>query len=160
VLNLLPWRRRKQGERGDGNALPATPEHPLARLRDEFNTLFDRLWAELPSRWEGLFEHGWLTGWEFDLDDEGDKYVVRVEAPGFEPSDFDVRLSGDLLTIKAERREERRGHYRYGSFRRMITVPHGVEADKVEAHYRNGILEVHLPKSEQERGKRIPVQSK
>jgi len=157
VLSLLPWRRKRQGSRGNGNIVPVSELHPLARLREEFNNLFERFWSDLPGRWEGLFEPGLF--WDLELEDEGDKYVVRVEAPGFEPGDFDVRLSGGVLTIKAERREERGGHCRYGSLRRVLTVPQGIQPDRVEAHYRNGILEVTLPKSEQVRGKRIAVRA-
>ncbi len=155
MLSLLPWRRKKQGMRGNGSIVPVTEAHPLARLREEFNNLFERFWRQLPGRWEGLLDSSWF--WDLNLEDEGDRYVVRLEAPGFEPSDFDLRLSGGVLTIKAERRDERRGHYRYGSFRRTMAGPQGIAADKVEAHYRNGILEVYLPKSEESRGKRIPV---
>jgi HSP20 family protein len=129
----------------------------LARLREEFNNLFERFWSDLPGRWEGLFEPSWF--WDLELEDEGDRYLVRLEAPGFEPDDFEVRLSGGVLTIKADRREERGGHYRYGSLRRVLSVPQGIQADKVEARYRNGILEVTLPKSEEVRGKRIPVRA-
>jgi len=65
------------------------------------------------------------------------------------------------LEVKAEHKEETKGKEssscRYGSFRRQFTLPHGVDEQKIDARYHNGVLEVHLPKTEEAKGKRIPV---
>lgn len=97
---------------------------------------------------------------------EGD-LVVRAELPGIDPeNDVEISLQGGFLTIAGERRQEQRseegGYYRaettYGSFRRQIAVPDGVEAEKIQASYRDGILEVVVPKAvELTQPKRIPV---
>ena len=61
---------------------------------------------------------------------------------------------------KDEKREKNGGsHYRYGSFSRTVALPHGVDEEKIEARYHSGVLELHLPKTEQGQGKRIEVKS-
>lgn len=86
---------------------------------------------------------------------------MRTEAPGFEAGEFDVQISGNQLVIRAEhkveQKEEAGSAYQYGTFYRSLPLPLGVEPDKIDARYHNGILELHLPKSEKGRGKRIPV---
>ena len=92
---------------------------------------------------------------------------VRAEAPGFEPDEIDVRLSAGRLVLQAEHKTEQdttengNGHFSsYGKFYRAMSVPAGIEADKIEASYKNGILEVHLPKGEEAKSKRIAVKAK
>ncbi len=99
------------------------------------------------------------------FDDRENEYVLRAEFPGFEPNDFDVQISGNVLTLRAEHKEEGKtkggdGNYqRYGRFYESFTLPQGVLSDKVDAGYRNGVLEVHLPKNEECQAKRIEVKS-
>jgi len=100
--------------------------------------------------------------------EEADKeVVVRAEAPGFEPKDFDIHISGNTLTIKAEHKEEaeeketgyRRWEQRYGQFQRSLPLSTDVNTDKVEARYHSGVLEVHLPRTEPSPRKRIEVKT-
>jgi HSP20 family protein len=88
---------------------------------------------------------------------------VKAEAPGFDASDLDVSVSGNLLTIKAEKKKEskeKKGEYfEERRFERAITLPSGADPDKVEATYHNGILEIHLAKTEDAQRKRIPVKT-
>jgi HSP20 family protein len=98
------------------------------------------------------------VGWEA----RDKEYVVRAEVPGFEPTDFDVKVTGNTVTVHAEHKDEKRGGhesygYCFGSFSRAFTLPHGVEESKINARYHSGVLELHLPKTEQAQGKRIPV---
>ena len=88
--------------------------------------------------------------------------MFHADLPGFEPGDFDVKLSGNSLTVRAEHRHQQEDEksgasYHYGSYSRTVTLPHGVDQDKIDARYHSGVLEVHLPKTEQARGKRIEV---
>jgi HSP20 family protein len=162
MFSLVPWKKKsKKGVR----PLIRRDSHPLAELREEFDALFDRFL----SRWAGP------RGWDFgpnrlgglDIEDSAQEMIVRAEAPGFEPSEVDVQVSGNLLTIKAEKKEEKKGkegngHYeerRYRSFYRTVTLPPGTDPGKIEARYKNGLLEVHVPKSEEAKGKRIPVKA-
>jgi HSP20 family protein len=95
---------------------------------------------------------------------------VTAELPGLDAKDIDVQIANGMLTIKGEKHEEKeektKGRYvserRYGSFRRTLEVPAGVNTDKIEASYRSGVLTVTLPKSPeaQKQEKTIPVSAK
>lgn len=170
---LIPWKRRNSNiavRRDEPTRQIAEGDYyPLARLWDEFDSLFQRLFEDrwlsertggLPSLWgEPRLAWSWDLGWE----DRGNDYVYQAELPGFEPEDFDVKVSGNLLTVSAEHREEKKrkhtASYRYGSFTRTLTLPHGADPDKVEARYHSGVLEIHLPKSEAAATKRIEVKT-
>jgi HSP20 family protein len=161
MFNLIPWKKRNKEK---GRELAPYKGHPLAELRDEFDALFDRFlsrWAEpfgdlIPSRFGGL-----------DVEDGDQEMVVRAEVPGFEPGEVDVQVSGNVLTVKAEKKEEKKGkdgngryeERRYRTFHQRVTLPPGTDPDKIEARYKNGLLEVHVPKSEEAKGKRIPVKA-
>ena len=127
-------------------------------MRREFDDLFDRVFGSWP-----LAEGGGVPGWGFDLEDAGNAFVVRAEAPGFEPGDFDVQVTGDTLHVVAEHKEEspeKEGEARsrrYDRFERWVSLPAGADLDKVEARYRNGVLEVHLPKTKEALGRRVEV---
>jgi len=137
--------------------------HPLSRLRDEIDTLFDRFFGFQPAP----MERGWGTErmWDIDVDETDKEIRVRAEAPGFEPQDFDIRVSGNLLTIRAEHKQEKEEKHdegrswerRYGRFQRSMTLPAAVKAEQVDAHYRNGVLELRLPRAEEAQRKRIEV---
>jgi HSP20 family protein len=134
-------------------------------MRDEIESLFNRFFGNLPVAGEGWdFEHGWAL----DMDDSGKEVVVRAEAPGFEAKDFDVEMSGNVLHIRAEQKHEEKkgkkekGGYterRYARFERLVTLPEYIDRDKVEASYRNGVLEVRVPKTAEAQGKRIEVKA-
>lgn len=163
MFNLIPWKKKTNKEQG--RELVRQQGHPLAEMRDEFDTLFNRFL----SRWAGPFgeELGLGRFWALDVEDGDQEVVVKAEAPGFEPADLDVQVSGNLLTIKAEKKEESQGkkgngsyqQRRYRTFHRTVTLPPGTNPDKIEAKYHNGLLEVHVPKSEQAKGKRIEVKA-
>jgi HSP20 family protein len=127
-------------------------------MRRELDSLFDRFF----SGWPTLAGGEWpASGWGFDVEETGNELVVHAEAPGFEPDDFDVQIVGDNLVLKAERKaEDKSGNgYRFQHERlyRTIALPHGVEADKIDARYHNGVLEIHVPRGEAAKGKRITV---
>ncbi len=157
MASLIPWKRRN--EEKSGNALVERPRDVLTQMRRELDTLFDRFftgWPSLAGDWP-------VEGWGFHVDDTGKEIVVHAEAPGFEPDDFNVEIVGDNLVLKAERKEEDKSGngYRFRQERlyRTVSLPHGVEADKIEARYHNGVLDVRVPKGEEAKGKRITVKS-
>jgi HSP20 family protein len=131
----------------------------LSRMRAEF----DRLLEEMASRWPTLLEsNGWR--WGLDVEDQDDAVVVRAEAPGFEPGDFDVEISGNRLTLRASRKTETKGkegetEVRQQQCYQTVTLPEGIDPEKVEARYRNGVLTITLPKTVAAKPKRIAVQS-
>lgn len=163
MFNLIPWKKKSNNEKG-GELVPQQG-HPLAQLRDEFDSLFDRFLT----RWAEPFgsELGLGRFWALNLEDKDQEVVVKAEVPGFEPGELDVQVSGNQLTVKAEKKkEEKKGkgrngyeERRYRTFHRTVTLPPGTDPDKIEAKYHNGLLEVHVPRSEQAKGKRIPVKA-
>jgi HSP20 family molecular chaperone IbpA len=103
-------------------------------------------------------EFGGERFWDFDVSEDDKEVVVRAEMPGFDEKNLDVQLHNDVLTIKAEKEQKGEGEEQYRRFFRSVTLPPGVEADKAQASYRNGVLEMHFPRSEQAQGRRIPIQ--
>ena len=154
MFGLIPWRREKE-ER----SLSQPAQSPFDLFRREFDSLFDRFFGD----WPALTGSTWGSpGWGLGVEDTGKEVVVRAEAPGFEASDFDVQVSGDVLTIRAEHKEEgdgKEGQRRYARLERSVTLPAGTDVDKVEARYRNGVLELHLPKLEEAQPRRIEVKA-
>jgi HSP20 family protein len=158
MFNLTPW-KRSQPQRGDG--LSSASSHPLARFRDEMDSLFNQFFGNWPEALERTF--GRDRFWALDFDENEKEYILKAEAPGFEAGDLDVSVSGNLLTIKAEKKQEKTAKKGNHSFEerhleRVVTLPAGTDPDKVEAKYHNGILEIHLAKTEDAQRKRIPVQ--
>jgi HSP20 family protein len=110
-----------------------------------------------------------LTAWspQVEVLQRGDRLVVRADLPGLTKDDVQVEVTDDAVTIRGERRQEheerREGYFHsersYGSFYRRIPLPEGVEADKADANFRDGVLEVTMPapKREASRGRRIEV---
>ena len=148
MFSLTPWKKERNGSA----ALANRTEHPLSLFRSEFDTLFDRFFGGWPTP-----DAGW-GGWGLDLDETDNDVTVKVDAPGFEPGDFDIQVSGDTLRITAERKAgdgDKRSYER--RFQRAVTLPAAVNADQVEARYRNGVLELTLPKAEQAKWKKIAV---
>jgi HSP20 family protein len=112
-------------------------------------------------------EHATSAAWSpsVDIYEDKDVIVIRADVPGVNESDIDIEMIGDTLTIRGERKfadEVNRDKYiraerKFGSFQRSFTVGIPVEADKVKASYRNGILELTLPKAEVAKPKKVVV---
>jgi len=162
MFSLLP----RKAERAQEIA-PWRHGHPLARMREEFESLFNRFFGTLPLAGELDFEHGWAM----DVDETAKEVVVRAEAPGFEAKDFEVELRGNVLVIHGEQKEEKKEEKKNGKEKgeviekkylrvdRMVTLPEYINREKMEATYRNGVLEVRVPKTAEAQGKRIEVKA-
>jgi len=133
----------------------------LNRLRQEFDSLWNKFYTEVPALWNA--ERTDLR-WAFDVADEPNAYVITAEAPGFEASDFNIELRGDTLVLQAKRATEKKTKeketFTSTEFYRAMTIPSYVAADKIEAAYDKGILKVTLPKTEEGKGRKIKVASK
>jgi HSP20 family protein len=130
-------------------------------LRDDLNTLFDLPAWSGPERQVQL-----LNGWSpaLDLYQTNDNVVVLVELPGLRKEDIEISLHDGALTIAGERKIEsasdqeiERSERYIGKFRRSIALPTRIDAGKVTASYRDGILTITLPKAEEAKPKQIQV---
>jgi len=141
------------------------PFQDLLSIQDEMNQLFTRAFGrERPGQQgEAVQQRLWAPA--LDISERKDAYVVTVEVPGVKPEELDITLEDGLLTIQGERRftqessdqQFHRVERRYGSFRRSITLPSQVRADRIEASFDNGVLEVVVPKAEEAKPKKITV---
>jgi HSP20 family protein len=131
-------------------------------LRDEIDRLFDSPMDALTSSSQ-QFLNGWLP--TLDLYEEKDHLVLKAELPGMKKEDIDISLHGDVLTLSGERKEEEvfdkaetyRAERFLGRFQRTLTLPVTVDASKVQASYKDGVLTVTLPKAEEAKPKQIEV---
>lgn len=143
-----------------------TPMRPMWRNRNLWEE-FDRLMEEPLSLFRDQQEWPGTWGLALDVAETEDNFVVTASAPGVSPDDIDITLTDNTLTIKGEMRkdetvEEEKYHLRerrYGSFSRSLTLPTPVDAESIEANFENGVLTIHLPKTEAVRPKRINVKS-
>ena len=135
------------------------PQMPsFTSLRDEMNQLFDEFWRKRP-----FYEAGWSP--EVDVAETSEDIIVKAEIAGLDPKDIDISISGDTLTLKGEKREEKqendryyhRVERRYGCFMRNVNLPESVDIEQVKAECKNGILEIILPKVEKAKPKKINV---
>ncbi len=134
-------------------------ERPLMELRRRMDTLFDQLFGTPFSGFLMPEEFDEATRfWDFDVSENENEIVIKAEMPGFEPNELDVQVNDNLLTIAAEHREKSDGQEQFRRYRRTVALPSGVDADKIQANYRNGVLELHIPRSEQAKPKRVQIQ--
>jgi HSP20 family protein len=137
-----------------------SPWREMARLRRDMNRLF----AQMPTGYAGDVAPAFpaMNVW---TDENG--AVVTAELPGVSPGDIDISVTGDTLTVKGSRQPdelEEGGTYhrrerRYGSFMRAFQLPFQVEPGKVEASFGNGVLQISLPRAEQDIPKKIAVKA-
>jgi len=131
------------------------PFREMTSLQNRFDRLFE---SALDGRQES-----WLPA--VDVFDTEAAVVLKAELPGMRPDDIHIEVEDNVLTIKGERTFEEkvdgeryyRIERRFGSFQRSLALPQGVKADEVQATYEDGILEVRVPKAEQEKPRRIEV---
>jgi HSP20 family protein len=140
---------------------PWRPFRELEEWERRFDDLFGRPLWRLP-----VEERGWMPA--VDVFEKEDRFVVKAELPGMKEEDIDVSVVGDTLSIRGEKKTEteikEEDYYRcersYGSFYRSIPLPSNVDANKIEASFEDGVLEVALPKSAKIKPKKIAVSAK
>ena len=147
-MDLVPWK----------------PFGEVSSLRKEMDNLWSNFLGETSS--PGSVSQEWMPS--VDISEVKDKLVVKAELPGLDVKDVSVTLSGDMLTIKGEKKqkkEKKDEHYYcseryYGSFQRSIRLPADIKADKIDASFEKGILQVTLPKTEEGKKKEIEIKVK
>ena len=103
-----------------------------------------------------------------DMYETKDDVVVKAALPGIKPDQVEVTITGDVLTIRGDSKEENqvkeenyvRKERRFGSFSRCVTLPGGLKADKADAAFENGVLTLKIPKAEESKPKTIKVKTK
>ena len=140
---------------------PWRPFGELSSLRREMDRLWDSFFGERPLArvWEGE----WIPS--LDVSETKDNFVVKAEVPGIDAKNIDISLTGDVLTIRGEKKhekEEKEEDYHlvergYGTFSRSVRLPAEVESAEIKASYKNGILKVTLPKSEKVKAKEVKI---
>ena len=151
-------------------AVPRRELHLFDEMDRLFDTLFHRGWLrpfrESWPEWAGLGETFEMAAPRVDLIDREEEVLVRAEVPGVEKKDLEVDLSGQMLTIRGERRREEKkeeGEYfrseiAHGSFSRTLRLPEEVDFEKARAEFADGMLEIHLPKTHKTERRRIAVE--
>jgi HSP20 family protein len=149
------------GKGGDIMMRGLMPWTGMGNLKQEMDRLFDRMaearWDEIPT----------LGDWapSMDISETKESLVAKVEVPGMDEKDIQVSLQENLLTIKGEKKmekEEKEERYHrversYGAFTRSVRLPVAVDASKVTATFKNGLLMVTLPKTPAAKGTAIPI---
>jgi HSP20 family protein len=156
----------KRNERTSAPApVPASAVDTWQSFRNEMQRFFDQFWnrGSFPSlprffdaepMWRTLPSVG-LASPAVDVAEDDKAYHITAELPGMSEKDIDVTLSGDTLTIKGEKRDQKeekaKNYYvserHYGSFQRTFTLPDGIERDKIDASFSAGLLSLTLPKT-------------
>jgi HSP20 family protein len=144
-MELVPWTTRRE----------------MGTLRRDMEDLMSRFFRSpfLPSGAEGE----WVPS--VDIRESDGEIQVDAELPGLNAEDIDLNVSGDLLTLRGEKKEEheeKEGAYTYremrsGSFQRSIRLPSEVHGGKADARFKNGVLTVRLPKAEEAKSRRIEI---
>ena len=152
IKDLIPWARKD----GAPDA-KSSEDNPIATLQREMNHVFENFWNRV-----GQFEWPWGSDEAKSDMVETDKAIeVSIELPGMEMKDIEVTVNDDMLTVKGEkkieRQEEKKGYYlserSYGAIYRTIPLPPGVDGEKAEASFKNGVLTIKLPQTPEAQAK-------
>ncbi len=157
MFDLLPWRRKEEE--------PASVPGPWL-FRREFDDLIESFFGDEPMLSRGRF--GRIFTPAVNIAENENEITVTAEIPGMDKSDLDVSLTGDTLTIKGEKKvehEDKSGDFHrversYGAFSRSFSLPCEVQQNKIDANYKDGVLTLKLPKTENCKTKsvKIPLQ--
>jgi HSP20 family protein len=138
------------------------PARELDSLQGEVNRLFDTFFG---NGGQGQFARArrWVPA--MDLVETDDHLVLRADLPGLTEDDINIEIKDNVLTVsgerKAEHTERQEGFYRveraFGGFSRSLSLPEGIDSDKVSAEFDKGVLEVRVPKPEERKPHRVQI---
>jgi HSP20 family protein len=154
-MSLVRWNPARE--------LAAWPSD-LFGIQREINKMFDGVFRSTGD--EDYSFSSWAPA--VDIAEHDDEYLVKVELPGVNKDEVKLTLENNILTIRGEKKQEKetkkenyhRVERSYGSFQRSFTLPAAVKSDKIDASYKDGILSVSLPKTEEAKPKQIEVKVK
>ena len=136
LTTYLPWRKQQE----------SSPALPMDQWLDR--------WFQEPT-WSDLLERAWTA--PYDVDEKDDEYVVKVEVPGWDPKDLDVEVSANSVAIRGKHTDESGDEKKSAWARRheelslQLELPAEVDSTKASSEVKNGVLTIHLPKTEQAR---------
>lgn len=166
ISDLIPWGHDKDKSSASDEKAAA---NPLVALQSDINHVFEDFWRKVENGWSDRTELAGLANPSTDITETDESVDVSIELPGMTEKDIDVSLSSTAMTIRGEKKieheEKRKGVYMsersYGSFYRTVPLPAGVDPDKADATFKNGVLTISLPKTAeaQAKVKRIPVKA-
>jgi HSP20 family protein len=141
-----------------------TPPSGVMSFRDEMDRLLDDFYGRMAPAQEAL-EGDWCPA--MDVAETNGDITASVELPGLERDDIKVSVEDDVLTVTGEKKHEktetednyRRTERSYGYFKRSVKLPSSVDAGKVTAVYKDGVLKVTMPKLESSKAKEIPIEA-
>ncbi len=160
IKDLVPWARKDHAPEPKSD-----DQNPIAGLQREMNHVFESFWTRA-----GDLDWPWTGGDpKSDVVETEDSVEVSIELPGMEMKDIEVSVTDDMLTVKGEKKVERqeakKGYYlserSYGAIYRTIPMPPGVDGEKAEARFKNGVLTIKLPQTPEAQAKvrRVEVQA-
>jgi HSP20 family protein len=140
------------------------PARELATIQTEMNRLFNTFFEPGQANGGGQAAlRQWIPA--MDLVETGEDFVLRADLPGLAENDVNIELEDNVLTIsgerKAEHEERKEGYYRVerasGAFHRSLTLPEGIDPDRVRASFDKGVLEISIPKPEQRKPRKVTI---
>jgi len=152
-MALIPWKSKKEWD----------PFGEMVDMRDRVGRLFDEYFGQFPVTREEALGRVWAPA--VDIYEDKDNIIVKAELPGMKKEDLSIEVKDNVLTLSGERKHEEetkkenfhRIERSYGKFSRSFTLPDSVKVDKVKANYKDGVLEISLPKAEEAKTKAIPI---
>ncbi len=158
-MNLIPYRKRR-------NISSLSPFSFIEDLQADLDSFFgNSLISYSPSN-QGTLTSNWLPS--TDIHDLGNQLLVKTDLPGIDKKDLDVSVEGNTLFIRGEKKHEEAtkdfGHIRserfFGSFERALPLTEDIDASKIDASYKDGVLTVTVPRKEEAKQKQIKVNIK
>jgi HSP20 family protein len=139
------------------------PFKEMAGLQDRMNRLFDDVWGRGRRGEEEFISGGWVP--PVDVRETKDSLEIAAELPGIDPKSVEVAVEGGVLSLRGTRTFEKaaegetyhRVERAYGAFERSFTLPGNVDAERIQATYRNGVLHLSVPKREEAKPKSISI---
>jgi HSP20 family protein len=157
----------KENRKETREVTPWRPFSELSNIEREAERMFGDFFRRpfLGMTWPDRFREVGIREPAIEVYEEKDDMVIKAEVPGMKKEDLEINLSGNMLTIKGEKKQEeevkKKGYYyserSYGSFLRTIDLPKEVQTEKARANFKDGVLEVRLPKTEEAKRKEVKV---